>query len=198
VDTALSAAITHNDPASIAACVGFVRLLWELLGMAKPPPRDWWGETWIETAQGIEGETAYRGSRSRYRDYEGPVWRFTQERLREARKRRFDVLTGCDRWGSGAYLLETVPSVLHILSLHGGNPKRAIIRAVNDTWDNDTCAAIVGAAVGALHGRSGLPKKWVEKLTGRTAHDDDGRVFELISEARENWGRGRTGSGAAT
>ena len=39
-DAALTAAITHNDPASIAACVTFVGMLWQLLGMQKAPPAD--------------------------------------------------------------------------------------------------------------------------------------------------------------
>jgi len=51
-------------------------------------------------------------------------------------------------WHSGAYLLETVPLVLLILALYGSDPQEALIRAVNDTYDNDTIAAIVGAAVG--------------------------------------------------
>ena len=33
VDTALSAMITHNDAGSTAACVAFVNMLWQLLGM---------------------------------------------------------------------------------------------------------------------------------------------------------------------
>ena len=37
--------------------------------------------------------------------------------------------------------------------------EEAIVRAVNDTRDNDTIAAIVGAAVGALHGKSALPDR---------------------------------------
>ena len=59
--------------------------------------------------------------------------------------------------------------------------------SVNDTRDNDTIAAIVGAAVGALHGREALPDRWVDKLTGRTTDSDDGRVFELIEKARVKW-----------
>jgi ADP-ribosylglycohydrolase len=58
---------------------------------------------------------------------------------------------------------------------------------VNDTKDNDTIAAIVGALVGALHGRNGLPQRWVDGLLGRTAEGDDGRIFELIAEARRRW-----------
>jgi len=50
--------------------------------------------------------------------------------------------------------METVPSVLHILCRHADDPNEAIVRAVNDTWDNDSVAAIVGAVVGALHGAS--------------------------------------------
>ena len=37
--------------------------------------------------------------------------------------------------------------------------------------DNDTVAAIVGAAVGALHGASALPTAWMDDLSGRTGAD---------------------------
>jgi ADP-ribosyl-[dinitrogen reductase] hydrolase len=56
---------------------------------------------------------------------------------------------------------------------------------VNDTHDNDTIAAIVGAAVGALHGKDALPKRWIEKLSGRTHESDDGKIFELIEQAKQ-------------
>ena len=55
---------------------------------------------------------------------------------------------------------------------------------MNDTRDNDTVGAIVGAAVGALHGTEALPDRWRRGLLGRTRADDDGRVFELIEKAR--------------
>jgi ADP-ribosylglycohydrolase len=93
-----------------------------------------------------------------------------------------------DRWYSGAYLLETVPTVLCVLARHGGDVEEAIVRAVNDTIDNDTAGAIVGAAVGALHGRAALPERWIEGLAGRTYESDDGRVFELIELARGKFG----------
>ena len=51
-----------------------------------------------------------------------------------------------------AYLLETVPSVLYAPMRYAGDPEEALVRSVNDAKDNDTVAAIVGAAVGALHG----------------------------------------------
>ena len=98
------------------------------------------------------------------------------------------MLQACDQWLSSAYLLETVPSVLYILMKHGGDPEQAIVRAVNDTWDNDTAGAIVGAAVGALHGARALPAGWRARLSGRTGHDDDGHVQELLKKARRRWG----------
>ena len=65
-------------------------------------------------------------------------------------------------------------------ALHPGeawnDPEEAILRAVNDTHDNDTIAAIVGAAVGALHGAVRFPLRWRRHLLGRTGANDDGRV----------------------
>jgi ADP-ribosylglycohydrolase len=75
-----------------------------------------------------------------------------------------------------------------ILARHAHDPEEAIVRAVNDTHDNDTVAALVGAAVGALHGKEALPAPWQRGLLGRTTANDDGRVFRLIEEAvRRNW-----------
>jgi ADP-ribosylglycohydrolase len=60
-----------------------------------------------------------------------------------------------------------------------------MVRAVNDTKDNDTIAAIVGVALGALHGKKAIPVRWIRNLSGRTADRDDGRVFEILARARE-------------
>ena len=93
------------------------------------------------------------------------------------------IVEACDTWYSGAYLLEAVPSALYILMCCADDPEEAIVRAINDTKDNDTIGAIVGAAVGALHGEKGLPERWKRNLLGRTEASDDGRVFELIDSA---------------
>ena len=58
---------------------------------------------------------------------------------------------------------------------------------VNDPKDNDTIAAIVGAAIGAMHGRSGLPSRWIDNLLGRTADSDNGRILKLLESARRRW-----------
>jgi len=61
---------------------------------------------------------------------------------------------------------------------------------VGASKDDDTIAAIVGAAVGALHGKKAIPARWIRMLSGRTTDRDDGRVFEILARAREMWGDG--------
>jgi ADP-ribosylglycohydrolase len=188
-DTALSAIVTHDDAASTSACLAWVAMLWDLLGMAVPPEPAWWRCRYVELARDLEGdETVYAPRGGAFAGYEGPLWRFVDERLAAAEAADLTVVEACDQWYSGAYLLETVPSVLYILARHGADPEEAIVRAVNDTKDNDTVAAIVGAAAGALHGASALPARWVEQLGGRTRVYDDGEVQRIIARAQERWG----------
>lgn len=187
-DTLLAAAITHNEPGSLAACVAFIAMLWELLHAAGPPEPEWWVERYVAVASQVEGDTHYPPRNLDGAGYDGTLWEFVQHRVPEAYRQELTVLEACNSWYSGAYLLETVPSVLYILMRHGHDPEEAIIRAVNDTRDNDTIAAIVGAAVGALHGAAALPDGWKDNLLGRTGADDDGRLFELLAQAKGLWG----------
>jgi ADP-ribosyl-[dinitrogen reductase] hydrolase len=187
-DTTLCAMITHNDSGSISACESFVNILWHLLQMKDPPAPEWWMETYVAFAKDLEEDTGYRPRGGAFMDYKGPIWLFVQEKVADAYGENLSVVEACSRWYSGAFLLETVPSVIFILMKHGHQPEEAIVRAVNDTKDNDTIAAIVGAAVGALHGKSGLPARWIENLSGRTSFSDDGRIFELLAAAKETWG----------
>jgi len=184
-DAALSGMITHNDSASNAACVAFVSMLWQLLQMSQPPEPEWWLRAYIDTAKPLETGKTYRPRGGQFAAYLGPLWQYTEERVSEAYRRNLSVVEACTTWYSGAFLLETMPSVIYILMKHGYEPDEAIIRAVNDTKDNDTVAAIVGAAVGALHGKDKLPERWVSGLPGRTMADDDGRVFELLTRAEQ-------------
>lgn len=186
VDTALSAMVTHNDSASTAACLAFVSLLWSLLQSDRSPAPDWWPEAYVAVARDLEVDEGYRPRGGDFA-YQGPVWRFVRDRVREAHRAGLSALEACNSWHSGAYLLETMPCVIYVLMQHGQDPEEAIVRAVNDTRDNDTIAAIVGAAVGALHGTAGIPERWRAGLLGRTAADDDGRVFELLAEAKRLW-----------
>ena len=188
VDAALAAMITHNDAASTAACVALVNLLWQVLAMDTVPEPQWWLKTYVQVAKELEGDTKYRPRSDAIPEYEGPIWRFVEKRVSDAYQNGMTTLDACNQWYSGAYLLETVPSVIYILMKHGNDLEEAIVRAVNDTKDNDTVAAIVGAAVGALHGKRAIPERWIRNLSGRTTDCDDGKVFELLAAARSRWG----------
>jgi ADP-ribosylglycohydrolase len=103
----------------------------------------------------MEGDSRYRPRGGAYQDtFEGPLWRFVAERLPQALAARKSARVAAEEWHSGAYLLETVPTALYLLMLHADDPEQAMVRAVNDTCDNDTITAIVGAAVGALYQRA--------------------------------------------
>lgn len=194
VDTALSAMITHNDSGSIAACVSFIHMMWHLLQMQSAPEPYWWLNTYVEVAKDLESDDTYqpRGRLGYSIDYKGPIWRFVEEKVGDAYRKDVPVIDACDSWYSGAYLLETVPCVIFILMKYGHNLEEAIVRAVNDTKDNDTIAAIVGAAAGALHGKGKIPQRWISNLSGRTTYRDDGRIFELLEKAKQMWWQGGT------
>lgn len=187
-DTALSAMITHRDSASIAACVSFTQMLWKLLARDTVPEPEWWVNEYVETARQLETDHSHTPrSDSITIDYRGPIWRFVDEYVPLAYRQGLSTLEGSNYWYSGAYLLETVPTSLYILMQHRSDPEEAIVRAVTDTKDNDTIGAIVGAAVGALHGIDALPERWLTGLTGRTKSNDNGRMFELLNQAEREW-----------
>ncbi len=186
-DTALSAMITHNDSASIAACVSVIYMIWQLFRMEGAPDPQWWIEEYVKVAKELEKVDTYRTRGGAFREYQGFLWRFVQEKVSKAYAENLSVVEACAAWYSGAYLLETVPSILYIMMKHGDNLKDAIVRAVNDTVDNDTIAAVVGALAGALHSKKCIPPRWISGLSGRTTHRDDGKVFELLKEAKRIW-----------
>ena len=184
-DTALCAMITHNDHTSTASCLAFVLMLWELLDKKEVPDSTWWVTRFAEIAGPLEGKVKLlpRGGVNAD-EFEGSLTEYCIQYVAKAVDDNLEYATVINSWYSGAYLLETVPATLLILSNFAHDPEEAIVRAVNDTLDNDTIAAIVGAAVGALHGKSALPSRWLNNLTGRTKASDDGKIFELIERSR--------------
>jgi ADP-ribosylglycohydrolase len=189
LSAALASIVTHRDACSVASCVAFADLLARLLRMPQPPAPEWILATFIATVRQVCTDQRYQPRGGHFADWEGPYPDYLVHVLGEASRQGWSTREACDAWHSGAYLLETVPSVLWILARHAHDPEEAIVRAVNDTRDNDTVAAIVGAAVGALQGESALPERWRTGLLGRTQAADDGEVFRLVEAAvRREWG----------
>ena len=193
IDSALVAMTTHNDNASIASCIAFTAIFWDLIAIDSAPAPEWWLDRFSEVSRDLATNRMYRTRDRYFPEYEGPFLNFVRAAVTRARASGLSALDACNRTGSGAYLMETVPSVLSILERHARDPEEAIIRAVNDTWDNDSIAAIVGAAVGALHGARALPARWKAGLLGRTRDHDDGRLFAILDEARQAFGGANVG-----
>jgi ADP-ribosyl-[dinitrogen reductase] hydrolase len=168
VDTALSAMITHNDTASIAACVSFVNIIWQVLDLSEPPQPSWWVEQYVKTARDLELDHDYRPEGGAFLDYSGPSWKYVEEKVTYGHRNQLRVVDGCNLWHSGAYLMETIPCVIYILMYHRDDFEETVVRAVKDTKDNDTIAAIVGAILGALHGKAAIPQIWIDNLSERT------------------------------
>jgi ribA/ribD-fused uncharacterized protein len=186
-DTALSAMVTHNDTFSLASCVAFTAMLWDLLAMDGPPEPRWWLDRFLEVATPLDTGRLYE-TRSPHLPQRALTFsEWLPDLLEPALRDSPTTLDACERWYSAAYLLETVPSAFYILMRHAHDPEQAILRAVNDTRDNDTTAAIVGAAVGALHGTDALPHRWRKGLLGRLGSDDDGALFRLLDESKRLW-----------
>ena len=182
-DTVIATAITHRDTAAIATSVSWVAILWDLLGMVTTPAPDWWSDRFIQTVRQVENpETSYRPRGGAWSDFDGcfSAW---MDRCHETILTEPSVERAGGLWHSGAFLLETAPSVLHVLTRFASDPEEAMIRAVNDTRDNDTVGAIVGAAIGALYGVNAFPARWREGLLGRIGTDDDGQVQRIIDAA---------------
>jgi ADP-ribosylglycohydrolase len=177
IDTVVyTSAATHDDPGSTGACVAFAEILRRILatGGACVKPGFFW-QTFVECARPVEGRTQYR-SHVPGVAFVGSVADFVEREVPAALAAGEDPIAAGRRWYSGAYVLETVPTALHLLERYAHEPEEALVRAVNDTWDNDTVAAIVGAVVGALHGARAFPLRWRRGLLGRTTHDDDGQL----------------------
>jgi len=63
-----------------------------------------------------------------------------------------------------AYVVDTVQTVLHFLTLHE-DFETALVATVNQGDDADTTGAIVGMLAGARCGASRLPQRWLHRLS---------------------------------
>ena len=87
---------------------------------------------------------------------------------------------------------ETVPATLALFQLAGGDPEQAIVYGASFGRDADTIGTMVGGLAGALHGASGLPRRWVEKVEANpdvTYRDLVPRLASLVRERADRASR---------
>jgi ADP-ribosylglycohydrolase len=58
-----------------------------------------------------------------------------------------------------------------VFALSQGDPKQAILTAVNFGRDTDCLAAVAGGLAGALAGAASLPAEWIEQVNQATTQD---------------------------
>ncbi len=172
-DAAMSAFITHGNTVALSSAIAFTHLLWKVLErpLGDCPNSEWWLDEYLRVAQDLEvgalplplntdpipkWMVGFRGTLSDFVD--GPV--------RKAFQKGVTLAEACslDGFGSRADCTQTVPAVLYVLMCHADSFESSIIASVNDTKDNDSVAAIVGALVGALHGKQSIRKKWLNGI----------------------------------
>lgn len=198
-DAALSGLITHGHTCALSSVVAFTHLLWETLRRPRgsAPAPEWWLDQYIRVASDLEtAQLSWPpGSDqlpSEFRDFRGTLCDLVDVNVRRAWRRGVSVRDACSLscFGSRADILQTVPAVLYILMHHADSFESAVIAAVNETKDNDTIAAIVGAIVGALHGRDRVRQKWIDGIRSKslgvenlTLLDDQEVVIRMASQA---------------
>lgn len=97
---------------------------------------------------------------------ENPAFRFTPYRGRAT-----------------AYVLDTVQTVLHFLTLHE-DFEDALIATVNQGDDADTTGALVGMLAGARCGASNLPQRWLHRLQPAVVQAITDQTSGLLALAR--------------
>ena len=82
---------------------------------------------------------------------------------------------------------EAVASALWAFARYGDSTEECIVRAVSFGGDTDTIAAMAGALAGALHGASGIPPRWLDRLEngprGRDEIVELGRALSRLDVA---------------
>ncbi|WP_223428138.1 ADP-ribosylglycohydrolase family protein [Tateyamaria pelophila] len=191
-EIATCAAITHNEPGAIASAVAWVQLLATLASDHRQfdPPDIL--ESFLQLHVRLEGATCYRPRGGKMLgQFDGTLTEFLNLTVPEGLRKNMTALAFGDITYSGAFLMETLPVTLFLISRNLEDPDRAILDAVNHTRDNDTIASLVASAMGSLHGISAFRDEWKSNLLGRTGPDDDGRVQALIEQVcREGIGTG--------
>jgi len=82
-----------------------------------------------------------------------------------------------------AYVVDTVQTVLHYLTLHS-DFEDALIATVNQGDDADTTGALVGMLAGARCGAAALPQRWLQRLQTDTVHAITEQTHGLLALAQ--------------
>jgi ADP-ribosylglycohydrolase len=166
--------LTHDDDVAVACSVAMCGLLWTVL--ADPvsfAPRDK-RRPWLSTFRSFLGEFPQRQLTARLgsglRDGlstdggSGTITLLeTLNDLEEQLERGTELNVLLERYGTGTYLLELVPSMLATLECLGDCPRDAI-RVSAASWNAETQTSLVAMMLAARDGEAVFEADWLERL----------------------------------
>jgi len=80
---------------------------------------------------------------------------------------------------------EVVSKGLAVFAISEGDPRRAIVTAVNFGRDTDCLAAVAGGLAGALAGTASIPAQWIAQVNHATRHDPYTNNHRTIEETAD-------------
>jgi ADP-ribosylglycohydrolase len=92
---------------------------------------------------------------------------------------------------SQLHSIEELPIALAYLIIARGDFTNAVLGAVNYGRDADSIAGMVGAIIGAMVGKRGLPKRWTQEISARNRIDFDGTAHDLYDLFRRDYAAAR-------
>ncbi|MBS2040240.1 VWA domain-containing protein [bacterium] len=144
--------VTHIDPAASVCSLAWARLLWELACLSSPPPGSFYWERFADTLRQCQRDTPCNASAPRYDGWHGTPLDFLSTALEEARSNGRSFEEARADWAAGPQALEASATALYLLECHGHQPPLAMRLATAQEGDREWLGALVGGALGALHG----------------------------------------------
>lgn len=152
----MGAHVTHLDAASAACSLAWASLLWELACQSSPPPGDFYWARFSGILQQIQRDTPCAAKAPRYDGWSGTPYDFLHMVLGEARDHGRSFEESRASWAAGTHILEATATALYLLECHGHQPQLAMRLAMSKESDREWLGALVGAALGAVHGQWAL------------------------------------------
>ncbi len=145
--------VTHIDAASAACSLAWANLLWELACQPAPPPGPFYWERFSEVLRQVQRNVPYAAVAPRYDGWRGTPLDFFEMVLEEARLQGRSFEESREDWAAGPHILEATATALYLLECHGHQPQLAMRLAQAKEADREWLGALVGAALGAMHGQ---------------------------------------------
>jgi len=149
----MGAHVTHIDSASAACSLAWATLLWELALQPSPPPGQFYWDTFGETLRQVQRNVQCAALAPRYDGWRGTPLDFFEMVLEEARDNGRSFEEAREDWAAGPHILEATATALYLLESHGHQPQLAMRLALAKEGDREWLGALVGAALGAVHGQ---------------------------------------------